>query len=196
MDKYRNNTPYRSYKVVFPSLKVPSVGMMQLSEFQFYGVVWTNGAPVIATQPSDYVVLEGGTAILSAVAMGTLPLRYQWYKDGNILPGEEAPRITFPNSNPSDSGVYFLEVTNSLGTTASNQATLTVIPEVIEPPTLQCTMEGDLLVIDFSGALYESFDMVEWTLVENAQPPIYKVEIQKSGEKYYLAAYSDAHNEK
>ena len=191
-----NNTPYRSYKVVFPSLKVPSVGMMQLSEFQFYGVVWTNGAPVIATQPSDYVVLEGGTAILSAVAMGTLPLRYQWYKDGNILPGEKAPRITFPNSNPSDSGVYFLEVTNSLGTTASNQATLTVIPEVIEPPTLQCTMEGDLLVIDFSGALYESFDMVEWTLVENAQPPIYKVEIQKSGEKYYLAAYSDAHNEK
>lgn len=187
-----NNTPYRSYKVVFPSLKVPSVGMMQLSEFQFYGVVWTNGVPVIATQPSSYVVLEGGKAVLSAVAMGTLPLSYQWYKDGNILPGETASKITFPNSKPFDSGVYSLEVKNSLGTTTSTQATLTVIPEVIEPPTLQCTIEGDLLVIDFSGALFESADMVEWTLVENAQPPTYKVEIQKSGNKYYLAAYSDA----
>jgi hypothetical protein len=47
-------------------------------------------------------------------------------------------------------------------------------------------------VIDFSGALFESTDMVEWTLVENAQPPTYKVGIQKSGNKYYLAAYSDA----
>jgi hypothetical protein len=81
--------------------------MMQLSEFQFYGVVWTNGVPVIATQPSDYVVLEGGTAVLSAVAMGTLPLSYQWYKDGNILPGETTSRITIQNSDPSDSGVFF-----------------------------------------------------------------------------------------
>ena len=164
---------------------------MQLSEFQFYGVFWTNGAPIITTQPSDYVVKEGGSAMLAASAMGTLPLSYQWYKDGVILPGETASEITFLYTQLSDSGGYVLEVTNSLGTADSRSATLSVVPEVVEPPTLQCSIEGDFLVLTFSGALYESSDMIEWVLVEGAEAPVYKVEIEKSGRKYYLAAYSD-----
>ena len=186
-----NKAPYRSYKVIFPSIKESSAGMMQLSEFQFYGVFWTNGAPIITTQPSDYVVKEGGSAMLAASAMGTLPLSYQWYKDGVILPGETASEITFLYTQLSDSGGYVLEVTNSLGTADSRSATLSVVPEVVEPPTLQCSIEGDFLVLTFSGALYESSDMIEWVLVEGAEAPVYKVEIEKSGRKYYLAAYSD-----
>jgi pectate lyase len=94
----------------------------------------TNGvAPVFNTEPASQVVLVGGTASFTAVAVGTAPISYQWNKDGVPISGATATTLTLANVSASDDGNYSATASNSVGVTTSDPAQLTVTTSVIVP---------------------------------------------------------------
>src|SRR5207249_2456706 len=92
--------------------------------------------PSITTQPLNQTVAVGQTANFTVTATGTMPLSYQWKKDGVDDPGATLPSYTTPPTTLADDGSHFaVTVTNSAGSITSNNATLTV--ETAPSPTTQ-----------------------------------------------------------
>jgi hypothetical protein len=88
--------------------------------------------PAIVTQPSPQTIEVGNDAGLAAVVTGTLPLSYQWRKNGVNLPpagnifGINGAALTIQNAQTTDTGDYQLVVTNSGGVVTSSVARLAV----------------------------------------------------------------------
>jgi hypothetical protein len=86
-------------------------------------------APSITTQPASQTVTAGQTASFSVAATGTVPLSYQWRKNGTAISGATSSSYTTPATTSADNGAQFtVVVTNTAGSVTSNAATLTVNP--------------------------------------------------------------------
>ena len=85
-------------------------------------------APRIVQQPVSLVGLWGQSATLKAVAVGTEPLTYQWYKSGLIIPEATNASITFAKLEPGDAGTYTVVVGDGWSTVSSNPAFVQVNP--------------------------------------------------------------------
>lgn len=84
-------------------------------------------APVITTQPRSVNVQAGLSATFSVVASGGSP-SYQWRRNGADIAGATTASYTTPALALADSGaVYSVVVSNSGGSVASADATLTVV---------------------------------------------------------------------
>src|SRR5258706_10151379 len=100
-------------------------------------------APTITTPPANQTVTAGQTATFTVVAAGTVPLSYQWQKNGANIAGATAVSYTTPVTTTADSGSTFrVVVTNTAGTVTSRTTTLTVkpvpvAPTITTPPTDQ-----------------------------------------------------------
>lgn len=89
-------------------------------------VTVNDSAPVFASTVPTPVglgsTMQAGTRFaLTAptVSAGTAPLTYQWSRDGIDLPGETGTALFRAAWSPSDSGLYQVTVSNSLGTVSS-----------------------------------------------------------------------------
>jgi alpha-tubulin suppressor-like RCC1 family protein len=71
--------------------------------------------PIITTPPTNQVVAVGGTLTLSVTATGSGPLFYQWFKDNRQLPGATSSTLTILNAGMTNSGNYYVVVTNAGG---------------------------------------------------------------------------------
>jgi hypothetical protein len=81
--------------------------------------------PVITIQPKNQRVQVGETATFRVRATGTLPLTYQWTKNGTEIPGAVAAKYTTPPATAEDDGSLFaVTVSNSGGSVTSRSATL------------------------------------------------------------------------
>jgi hypothetical protein len=83
-------------------------------------------APYITEQPQSQSVAEGSTAIFTVNAQGTSPMRYQWRFDGTNLPNATNAALALANLEVSQTGSYFVIITNFGGAVTSLLATLTV----------------------------------------------------------------------
>jgi pectin methylesterase-like acyl-CoA thioesterase len=81
--------------------------------------------PVINQQPLDTTAVVGTPASLSVTATG-LNLQYQWFKNDNLMGGENGPTLSFAAVQPSDDAIYKVNVFNGGGTVPSDPAHLTV----------------------------------------------------------------------
>ncbi len=81
-------------------------------------------APRITAPPVSVGATAGGTATFTVTAAGTLPLAYQWRRDGTTLPGATTPSLTLANVQAAQAGAYTVVVTNALGSVTSEPATL------------------------------------------------------------------------
>ena len=81
-------------------------------------------APVITSQPPAQQVPLGGRVVLSVGADGTPPLRYQWFRDGEALPGAWQRTLIIDPVTPDSFGAYHVVVGNSYGSLASTPAQL------------------------------------------------------------------------
>jgi len=91
-------------------------------------------APTITTQPANQTVTAGQTAGFTVVATGTAPLSYQWQKNGVNIAGATAASYITPVTTTADSGSTFrVVVNNSVGSSTSAAATLTVNAAPVAP---------------------------------------------------------------
>lgn len=85
------------------------------------------GPPQILQQPASLTVTAPAAATFRVVATGTLPLTYQWKKNGSNLAGATAATLTLDPTSPADNGDYTVLVSNGLPPSLLSQAaTLTV----------------------------------------------------------------------
>jgi hypothetical protein len=77
-------------------------------------------------------LVAGSTITISVSADGTLPFSYQWKKNGTPIVGSTAPTLIFDPAAITDVGNYTVLVTNSVTSTESDIAILTLAPV---PPT-------------------------------------------------------------
>lgn len=85
--------------------------------------------PVIAQHPVNESGLVGGTASFEAEALGSPPLRYQWYKGDTLLRGATSRTLTLNGLTAKDEGDYSLTVSNRFGVAVSRKAFLFVFDE-------------------------------------------------------------------
>ena len=92
--------------------------------------------PTIDNPPQSLSVNQGADAPFSVDASGTAPFGYQWLFNGSLIPDATSSGYTVTNSQPTDAGSYSVVVTNSLGSSTSSVATLTVIvpPSITDQP--------------------------------------------------------------
>src|SRR2546422_7097889 len=57
---------------------------------------------VINRQPQNLIVAAGGTAVFSVVAVGTVPLSYQWQRNGTDLPAASNPALVRSEEHTSE----------------------------------------------------------------------------------------------
>ncbi len=83
--------------------------------------------PRIITQPAATSVVLGGSASMSVTASGEAPLAYQWRKaGGSAIPGATNSTFSVASAADADQGQYEVVVSNAVGSTTSQTATLTV----------------------------------------------------------------------
>ncbi|MEM9081102.1 MAG: immunoglobulin domain-containing protein, partial [Verrucomicrobiota bacterium] len=122
------------------------------------------GAPEYTSQPSDLTQLAGGSLTLTAEVIGASPLTYQWLlnnqplADGGNISGATTNSLTISPAGTGDSGTYTLVATNGLGSTNSNDITVTINPnpaaiaDGYTPPTIDGAVE-DILPLPGGGVL-------------------------------------------
>lgn len=71
-------------------------------------------------------VVEGSNVSLSVVADGSEPFNFQWRKNGTPVAGATAVTFELRNVQAADAGEYRVVVSNSLGSTVSDTAILSV----------------------------------------------------------------------
>ena len=83
--------------------------------------------PVLTSAPEPLTIETGNNAFLTAGVSG-YPLRFQWSKDGKILPGATDGFLYLENVGKEGEGEYSVQVNNHLGMVTSPSARLTVVP--------------------------------------------------------------------
>lgn len=93
--------------------------------------VSTASAPVIVTQPQSQTIQAGQIATLTVAATGSVPMNFQWRRDGvNISGGSVGSN--FSSYDATLAGVYTVVVSNIAGSVTSASATVSVIAGSIQ----------------------------------------------------------------
>ena len=103
--------------------------------------------PRITIQPSDWQQYEGAGASLRVTAQSESPIAYQWFKNGEALPGATNLYHSVSPITKSDAGNYHVTLTNASGTIASKQISGEVFsplpPHILKHPVGQDVDFGD-----------------------------------------------------
>ncbi len=109
-----------------------------------------NAIPIISGPPNSQTIVSGSSVTFTVVASGS-NLSYKWFKSGTLVSGPfSGPSFSINYVTTQHAGGYYVEVTNTAGTTRSATATLTVTatapvpaaPVVTTQPTNVATYKG------------------------------------------------------
>ena len=118
-------------------------------------------SPVFTVQPVAQTVNTGAVVFFTGRASATPAPTYQWQKNGINLTntgnvtGATATTLTLNNASSADMGNYTLVATNSLGSTTSNIAALTVngVPAFFTVPAANSVVaSGSIVTMDVTVA--------------------------------------------
>ena len=82
--------------------------------------------PIITSSLSTRTVLVGTAVTTEVIAIGTGPLIYQWFFNGEPIQGAENPTLTLNSAQLGDTGIYSVEVSNSVGNVTGDILNLTI----------------------------------------------------------------------
>ena len=131
------------------------------AQMDAFSLVDRTAPPSIVTPPLSVSAFAGGTALFTVGANGSDPLRYQWSRNGQALPGQTNRTLTLANVTAADVGTYTVEVMNAFGTAGSGPVTLTVNPAT--DVTVLVQPYGDTIPV---GGFYQ------FRVVAIGQPPL------------------------
>jgi glucose/arabinose dehydrogenase len=135
-------------------------------------------SPTVGTQPDNQLAGQGSPATFTVAASGVQPLHYQWQRGTtNIVGAPDSPNYTLEDAQVAtdNQATFRCVVTNAYGSSTSQSAVLTVIPQ--QPPTANITSPapntnfraGD--VISFAGSATDPQDgtlppsALTWTIL-------------------------------
>ncbi|HWH68346.1 MAG TPA: immunoglobulin domain-containing protein, partial [Candidatus Sulfotelmatobacter sp.] len=88
-------------------------------------------APLWTKQPASQAAPAGATVSFSASVQGSGTLGWQWYFEGQALPGATSPVLRVTDVTAAKHGAYWVVVTNAFGSATSAVATLSYSPVVV-----------------------------------------------------------------
>lgn len=106
----------------------------------------------IVEQPKGRTFMAGSSYTLSVKATGSLPIGYQWQKDGVDIPGAIRSSLTLSDASVSDTGVYRAVVIQGGTSIPSSGATVTVGPV----PSYVDLSEDLVLHLKFDGSYQDA----------------------------------------
>lgn len=126
-------------------------------------------APTITTPPANVTIHVGESLTLNVVASGTGPLSYQWQRNGQDLPGENAATLALATTTADTAGTYTVVVTNGGGSVTGASATVTLVPLTLAVEHI-AAQGASLTVQTIAGRRYiieaaVSFSGGTWTTV-------------------------------
>ena len=144
---------------------------------------WCNPPPVITVQPPPDVNVSLGSVLeLYCEAKSSLPVTYEWKKDGNTLAKYTTMRFILANLQHFDSGNYTCFAINPVGTAESITTSVTVyeLPSFYLLPQSVATFFGDengawfacnATAFPYPGWrwYYRPSEEVEWKVIEGEQ---------------------------
>ena len=98
-----------------------------------YSVDTNPAPPSITQQPPATTIVEGGYGTITVGAGGARPLFYQWFFGATPIAGANTNILTLTNVTLASAGNYSVVVSNSVGTTNSAAAVLTITPTALTP---------------------------------------------------------------
>ncbi len=108
--------------------------------------------PVISEQPRNATIYPCQEATFRVTANGTLPISFQWFRDGNAVPGATSLVYSVSCCGGFQSGFeYFVIVSNSCGAVTSVVAHLNYLLDVVPPTLVGATALADMkhVVLDW-----------------------------------------------
>ena len=113
-------------------------------------------APSILTSPQNVTLAVGQSDAMTVSISGSLPVAYQWRKNGSAIVGATSATLNFSNVQTADAGSYSVVVTNGAGSVTSTNATLTVnavtiAPTIATQPTSQSATAGGSVTFSVSA---------------------------------------------
>lgn len=116
------------------------------------GCYWTDPGPQpkIRISPDNLIAAEGAVGVVSVLATGEGPLRYQWFLNGEGIPGATNQIHTIPDIRVGEVPLeYEVEVGNAMGRVLSRRVLLLVTPYEVAisltddtPPHVQLRISG------------------------------------------------------
>jgi hypothetical protein len=121
-----------------------------------YSSIAAGVPPSITTQPSGTTILAGHSATLTVVAAGAAPLTYQWFLG---LTGDTSAPIggatlnTYTTPPLTQTGFYWVQVSNTAGNANSNSAAVVVLqpPVITTQPVDQSVGSGQTANLSVSA---------------------------------------------
>jgi len=90
-------------------------------------------SPVITSQPQGLDLMISGFGNLNVGAMGDQPLAFQWSKDNETIVGASGSSLQITDAKLSDSGSYFVAISNVAGSVQSTPAIVTIVESSPDP---------------------------------------------------------------
>jgi hypothetical protein len=174
---YFNDTPISNANtavLLLPSVQAANEGRYRVqvtnvaaSTASVEVVLALHHAPGILAQPLSRTNTVGETVRFSVTATSTLPASVQWRFNGTALAGETNAILSLTNVSTASAGVYRAGVSNLIGETLSDPATLTLVAA----PKVALAANGSGLQLSLTGqpqrdyAVDTSTNLVSWTNV-------------------------------
>ncbi|MBD3419981.1 MAG: DUF2341 domain-containing protein [Chitinivibrionales bacterium] len=159
-----------------------------------------SSAPTIVSQPQSDTVADGGELLLSVAANGYPALSYQWYKNGSPISRATSASYRIAQATLADSGHFYAEISNSLGSVTSSTAAIAVLvlpPDITVQPRDTTVVEGSnvFFAVDVAGSKPMSFS---WQKVGESKVgdvdtlKLVNVQAADDGSRYYCEIANDS----
>lgn len=152
-----------TYHIAVDSCHENSFGEIALNGFR------SNTLQIIR-QPANTTVAVGKRAVLDVAALSATWVSYQWFFNGQAIPGQTAANIVIDPVRSSDFGAYHVEVRNNENLAISSTATLS---ESLVAPKLTWTSGSQAVATNTSVTLSATFSgstPITYSWTKNGQP--------------------------
>jgi len=190
----------------FPATREQDGGLYFVKVSSAAGLVISQSArvtvvllPRILEQPQTIGAAVGASAVLAVSLALPGSYEFQWFKNGEPIPGADSDRLSFTGLTEADSGSYTVRITNIAGSVLSEPAVLRAHfpPEIVSGPDDLSLARGDsgALTLQLNGTAPFQF---QWYRDElplqgetNASLPFVNAEYSDSG-RYHVIIHNPA----
>jgi len=152
-----------TYHIAVDSCHENSFGEIALNGFR------SNTLQIIR-QPANTTVAVGKRAVLDVAALSATWVSYQWFFNGQAIPGQTAANIVIDPVRSSDFGAYHVEVRNNENLAISSTATLS---ESLVAPKLTWSSGSQAVATNTSvtfSATFSGSTPITYSWTKNGQP--------------------------